>query len=281
MNEKSVLSCLNGWEYAGGKQNTSVKLVWVFSLHKMSLCFSFPLCSWPKICSIGFYARTCWGCCSCVRGGGGKVFSPSCPHLTVLLDGVPSCALVPGDITALAPGCCLGPPIVGATQLWCGSAGGISDTAPLSKAHSVCAVQGWKMMGNWGKCTAARVLKVMFLQSPRAQAVTCGQRQKGRSKFHTSLGHLKSICCCCKFTPKMVKPVASGSPASSEGRKKKDNIYVNLTLAENISFMFLASQKPPDTLALLHQGPTWFDFAFRWNHNISQLHSQGRSPSNL
>lgn len=105
-------------------------------------------------------------------------------------------------------------------------------------------------MGNWGKCTAARVLKVMFLQSPRAQAVTCGQRQKGRSKFHTSLGHLKSICCCCKFTPKMAKPVASGSPVSSEGRKKKDNIYVNLTLAENISFMFLASQKPPDTLAL-------------------------------
>lgn len=61
----------------------------------------------------------------------------------------------------------------------------------------------------------------------------------------------------------MAKPVASGSPASSEGRKKKDNIYINLTLAENISFMFLASQKPPDTLALLHQGSTWFDFAFR------------------
>lgn len=48
----------------------------------------------------------------------------------------------------------------------------------------------------------------------------------------------------------MLKPVASGSPVNSEGRKKKENIYINFTQTENISFRFLASQKPPDTLVL-------------------------------
>lgn len=45
------------------------------------------------------------------------------------------------------------PPSVAAMELWCGSAGGISDTAPpVQGTPLVCAVQGCKMMDNWGKC---------------------------------------------------------------------------------------------------------------------------------
>lgn len=117
--------------------------VGVYPSQNVPLFLFSPVSITVKICSIGLCARTCWGYCSCVHGGEGKVFSARCPHLTVLPDGVPSWALVPGAINALPPGCCLGPPRVVAVQLlWCGSAGGISDTDPWSKARPVCAVQG-------------------------------------------------------------------------------------------------------------------------------------------
>lgn len=74
--------------------------------------------------------------------------------------------------------------------------------------------------------------------------------RKEGARFLLHWGTQKRVCCCCKFISKMLKPVASGSPVSSEVRKKKENIYVNLTQAEIISFRVLASQKPPGTLAL-------------------------------
>lgn len=66
--------------------------------------------------------------------------------------------------------------------------------------------------------------------------------------------------------------MASGSPVSSEGRKKKENIYVNLTEAENISFRFLASQKPPDTMALCCIRGLHGLILLSDENNISKLH---------
>lgn len=120
--------------------------MFVTSSQNVPLFLFSPVSITVKICYIGFCVRTCWGYCSCVRGGE-EVFSACCPQLTTLLDGVP------GAINALPPGCCLGVLLVW-LQCSCGVAVlEASLTQPLwSKAHPMCAVQGCKMMENWGKC---------------------------------------------------------------------------------------------------------------------------------
>lgn len=79
----------------------------------------------------------------------------------------------------------------------------------------------------------------------------------------------------------MPKPVASGSPVSSKGRKKKKRKYLRQPPL-GWKYFFEVPGKPKASWhpgIVLYQGSTRFDFAFRWKHNISKLHSQGSSPS--